>query len=288
MDTLKFRLRHEPKSGFVSANNLTLHYLEWESHNQETLLLLHGIGDNAHVWDHFADAFNGKVRVIALDQRGHGRSDWSPHGAYTCGDYVGDLEAFISVLRLDHFVLVGHSMGALHGTRYASLHPDLVAGLVHADIEACPPEWNKQYLANLYNELPGCYQTIEEYVIRMEYNSPYADKYLLYRNATMALDQKGDGAYACQYDREVLSAFDRYDIRPDLVGIKCPTLILRGMESRVMRQEIAREMCCAIHDCRCVEIQRATHPLHTDNPNGFHEAIYVFLKEIKFIKPITS
>jgi pimeloyl-ACP methyl ester carboxylesterase len=287
-DTHRNQDRQEPGSGFVRANNLTLHYLEWESHNKQTLLLLHGIGDNAHGWGHFADAFNGAVRVIALDQRGHGRSDWSANGDYACGDYLRDLEAFVSVLRLDHFVLMGHSMGALHGTRYASIHSDLIAGLVHADIEPHPPDWNKQYLADLYNDLPINYGSVDEYVDHMKYNSPHADHNLLFQIAARALDLDDDGRYRCQYDKKVLSGFDRYDIVSYLVNIKCPTLVLRGTESRVMRRHVAEEMCSMIPDGRLAEIPNAAHPVHTDNPDAFRSAVHSFLKEINFLKDDVS
>jgi pimeloyl-ACP methyl ester carboxylesterase len=271
-----------PESKFINANNLKLHYLEWGSHNTQIILLLHGIGDNAHIWDRFACTFEGSMRVIALDQRGHGRSEWSLSGAYTCSDYVGDLDGVIKALRLSRFVLLGHSMGALHATRYSSLHSNMVAGLIHADIEPCPPEWNKQYLTNLYNDLPTFYRAIDEYVDQMKYNSPYADQDLLFQIASMALDRNDDGRYRCQYDREVLSRFDRYDITSDLANITCPTLILRGMESRVMRRHIAEEMCRTIPDSRLVEITNANHPVHTDNPQAFQNVIRSFLKEINF------
>jgi pimeloyl-ACP methyl ester carboxylesterase len=271
-----------PESKFISANNLKLHYLEWGSRNTQTILLLHGIGDNAHIWDNFACTFEGRMRVIALDQRGHGRSEWSLSGAYSCSDYVGDLDGVIKALCLTYFVLIGHSMGALHAIRYASLHPNSLAGLIHADIEPCPPEWNKQYLANLYNDLPSFYRSIDEYVDQMKFNSPYADQDLLFQIASMSLDLNNDGRYKCQYDREVLSRFDRYDIASDLANITCPTLILRGLESRVMRRHIAEEMCRTIPNSRFVEIANAKHPVHTDNPQAFQSVIHSFLKEINF------
>jgi esterase len=205
-------------------------------------------------------------------------------GAYTCGDYVSNLEGVITALRLSNLVLMGHSMGALHATRYSSLYSNIVAGLIHADIEPCPPEWNKQYLANLYNDLPIYYRSVDEYVDQLKYNSPYADQELLFQIASMALDRRDDGTYRCQYDREVLSRFDCYDIVPDLAYITCPVLILRGMESRVMRRHIAEGMCRTIPNSRLVEIPNANHPAHTDNPHEFYRAVHGFLREIKFIK----
>jgi len=91
------------------------------------MVLLHGIGDNAHIWDHFARNAARHLRIIALDQRGHGLSDWAVPPAYRCDDYVADLDKVIQALQLTGIILMGHSMGALHATRYASLRPEKVS-----------------------------------------------------------------------------------------------------------------------------------------------------------------
>jgi pimeloyl-ACP methyl ester carboxylesterase len=170
-------------------------------------------------------------------------------------------------------------MGALHATRYASLRPEKVSTLIHADIEPCPPEWNKKYLLNLYEELPVFYETIDQYISELRKNSPYAEHKILYDYASHALTQGKDGKFRCQFDREVLSHFDSYDLRPCLRDIQCPSLVIRGKESRVMSEEIAREMSCTIPRCAFAEIQKATHPLHTDNPTEFLQVIFNFLGE---------
>jgi pimeloyl-ACP methyl ester carboxylesterase len=242
------------------------------------MVLLHGIGDNAHVWDHFARETRLFLRVIAPDQRGHGLSKWPRPPAYSCDDYVADLEGFMDALGLGDVVLLGHSMGALHATRYAALHPDRVSALVHVDIEACPPEWNKKYLSNLYDQLPDSYDTAQDYVEQSRQNSPYAGEDLLRRIASLALDRGQDGRFRLQYDREVLAHFDRYDLRPCLKDIRCPSLMIRGEESRVMREDVAREMGRAIPAGRFCAVPRATHPVHTDNPQAFQQIVLDFLK----------
>jgi len=151
------------------------------------MVMLHGIGDTAHIWDHFSKDAADRFRIIALDQRGHGLSDWAVPPAYRCDDYVADLDRLIHDLLLTGIILMGHSMGALHATRYASLRPEKVSGLIHADIEPFPPEWNKKYLLNLYEQLPAYYDSIDEYVGEIQKNSPYADQEMLYNIASSAL-----------------------------------------------------------------------------------------------------
>jgi pimeloyl-ACP methyl ester carboxylesterase len=273
-------MRDQPTDKFIYIDNLRLHYLEWENEHAQTMVLLHGIGDNAHIWDHLARNAADHLRIIALDQRGHGLSDWAAPPAYRCEDYVTDLDKIVQALQLTGIILMGHSMGALHATRYASWRPENVSALIHADIEPCPPEWNKKYLLNLYEELPAFYETIDQYVSEIQKNSPYAEQKMLYDIASHALTQGRDGKFRCQFDREVLSHFDNYDLRPYLRHIQCSSLVIRGKESRVMSEQIAREMSHIIPQCTFAEIREATHPLHTDNPTEFLRIIFDFLGEL--------
>jgi len=269
----------QPEDKHLNTSRLRFHYLDWNSRKEGPLVLLHGIGDNAHIWDHFARGASEFLRVIAPDQRGHGLSDWPRPPAYTCEDYVADLEEFIDRLKLNRVILLGHSMGALHATRYAALHPERVSGLIHVDIEACPPEWNKKYLSNLYEQLPHSYHTVDECVSQARKNSPYAEEDLLYSIARQSLTKGEDGKLRHQFDREVLSRFDLYDLRPCLKDIRCPALMIRGVESRVMSEPVAKEMSREIPGGRFEAIPRAAHPVHTDNPQAFEKTVLDFLRE---------
>ncbi len=71
-----------PADRFVTVAGLRLHYLEWGKTDQPALIMLHGIGRDAHSFDHIAPRFLKDFRVIALDLRGHGDSAWHPDGAY--------------------------------------------------------------------------------------------------------------------------------------------------------------------------------------------------------------
>lgn len=270
----------QPESHHIMIGKLNLHYLIWNGDGDHTIVLLHGIGDNASIWIRFIQSLPAGLRIIAFDQRGHGYSDYPVPPAYTCDDYVGDFDRCVDALDLHKIILAGHSMGALHATYYASLRPSRVAGLIHADIEPCPPEWNKKYLTNMYYNTPERYHSVEAYAQEMQKNSPYADPRLLLEIAAAALDNNPDGSYTCRYDREVLFHFDSYDLRLRLGLITCPTLVVRGAKSRVMRRNVAEEMSRTVSDGRFVEIPNATHPVHTDNPREFHRAVLDFLKEI--------
>src|SRR5919202_6536227 len=128
----------EPRDRFVTANGLTLHYLDWGGGRQGVpLVLLHGLRDQAHGWDAVAPGLVGHGHVLALDQRGHGASDWPPTG-YAPEDFAADLAAFLDVLDLAATppVVVGHSMGGRTALAFAARYPDRLRGLVVVDVGA--------------------------------------------------------------------------------------------------------------------------------------------------------
>jgi pimeloyl-ACP methyl ester carboxylesterase len=277
-------LIRKAESKYIVINHLRLHYLEWGEEGSRPMVLLHGSGDNAHVWDYFSCYASKYFRIIALDQRGHGNSDWPIPPAYELNDYVSDLIRLVETLQVNGIVLMGHSIGALHATAYAAMKPEKVSALIHIDIEPCPPSWNKKYLRRIYDTLPTLYDSVQDFVDQIQETSPFADKEMLFYLASFAVNKKEDDKFYARFDREVLSHFDQYDLRPHLSSIKCPTLILRGKESRVMRREKAQEMNRAILNSKLVEIPQATHPVHTDNPSTFRQIVLDFLCDCGFIE----
>jgi len=267
---------------FLAIHGLRLRYLEQGPVSARPMVLLHGTGDNIHTWDLITPHLASHFRVVALDQRGHGKSGWAVPPAYRCGDYMLDLAAVIDSLGLEGMILLGHSMGALHASLYAALNPGRVAALSHVDIEPCPPDWNRKYLLGLYKNLPDSYASPEEYIRELAKNSPYARKELLQDLAANSLEQR-EGRWYRTYDREILARFDRYDLLTHLSAIRCPALVIRGAESRVLGRQAAEQMAKAMPAAEMMEIPRATHPAHLDNPDGFREAVMLFLKKQGFM-----
>src|SRR5678816_1226900 len=72
------------------------HYLDWGPEGKPAFILVHALGHSAHNYDHVAPLLNQRHRVIAIDLRGHGDSDWSPKGEYSVEDYVSDLHALVT------------------------------------------------------------------------------------------------------------------------------------------------------------------------------------------------
>jgi pimeloyl-ACP methyl ester carboxylesterase len=124
-----------PESGDMVVEQFRLHYLDWGNTKAAgTILFLHGGGLNAHTWDVVSLMLRGRYRCVALDQRGHGDSEWSPGSDYGMQSHLRDIEGFVSQMKLRRPVVVGQSMGGINAMNYAARHSDQMAGLVVVDV----------------------------------------------------------------------------------------------------------------------------------------------------------
>lgn len=93
------------------------------------VVLLHGLSaTRRNVVQGSRHLIKRGYRLVAYDARGHGAS--SPAPSYEYADLVGDLEAVLDELALEHAALVGSSMGAATAMAFALEHPERVPALV--------------------------------------------------------------------------------------------------------------------------------------------------------------
>ncbi len=120
----------EPDSHFFISARLRLHYASWGNPDAPTLLLLHGGMDHCRTWDWLANELLNRYRIIAMDLRGHGDSDWAIGNAYSMSDYVYDVSELVKQLNLSDFSIIGHSLGGAIALKYSGLFPEKVRRLV--------------------------------------------------------------------------------------------------------------------------------------------------------------
>ena len=138
----------------IDINRLRLHYLDWGNGDSKPMVLLHGIMGHAHVWDDFAVAFKKHYHVIALDQRGHGESQWSKESDYTMDAHFTDIAEFVDTLDLKDIVLIGHSMGGRNALYYAACVPESVQKMVLVDSRLETNAESCKALMTLFASLP--------------------------------------------------------------------------------------------------------------------------------------
>ncbi|MFO1040123.1 MAG: alpha/beta hydrolase [Geminicoccaceae bacterium] len=124
---------HTPhKARFVKvAPGVQLEVLDFGG-SGEPMVLLTGIGDNAHVWDEFAYQFTDYFRVIGITRRGFGASD-KPSGGYDVPTRAHDDIAVLDAFGIGKAVFVGHSIAGSELSRLGLAHPRRVEKLVYLD-----------------------------------------------------------------------------------------------------------------------------------------------------------
>lgn len=131
-----------PERGFdVTSMGVRLRVHEWGDPGAPPLLLCHGMLDHARGFDTLAPRLASRFRVLALDARGHGDSQWAD--AYSWPTDLVDIASVLHSLgRPAH--LVGHSKGGGQATDLAAFEPELVRQLVNIDGFGPPPEGFKR------------------------------------------------------------------------------------------------------------------------------------------------
>jgi pimeloyl-ACP methyl ester carboxylesterase len=120
---------------FVTVDeNVKLEVLDWGGSGRPVVLLT-GMGNNAHVFDKFAPKLTAAYHVYGITRRGFGTSSHpEPTSANYAADRLGDdVLAVIDSLKLNRPVLVGHSLGGEEMSSVGSRHPEKVSGLVYLD-----------------------------------------------------------------------------------------------------------------------------------------------------------
>jgi pimeloyl-ACP methyl ester carboxylesterase len=257
------------------VSGLTLRVLDWGGAGRVPLLLLHGFTGHAHAWDTLSIALQPHFHVHALDQRGHGASD--PATVYGPVAAFEDIAGVVEQLGLAPLVLVGLSMGGRNAMYFASRRPEAVRRLVVIDIgpeisaraaqaPAGPPE-------------PEAWDSIEDAARHLYRANPYPGIHYYRWVVSHSLRQRPDGRLVWAWHPSIkeLRAQPDIDWWSLLRGIRPPTLVLRGEESPVLDRDVAERMARELPDGRLVEIPRARHTLHEDNPEAVLAALRAFL-----------
>jgi esterase len=278
-----------PEAGHRVVDGFRLHYLDWGAGSRGPILFLHGGGLNAHTWDAVALMLRGRYRCVALDQRGHGDSEWSPGLDYSMAGHLRDIEGFVAQMGLRRPVLVGQSMGGINSISYAGRHSAEMAGLVVIDVgpEIIPAGGARirDFIAAPQLDSP------DDFLKRaMEFNS-LRDPRILRRSLYYNLRQLANGKWTWKHDTRRAAEAPAEDMAAAgarragelwqaVPQITCPTLVVRGVLSDVISDEQAEKFVSALPNGRLVRVEKAGHNVQGDNPAGLLTVLQPFLEEI--------
>jgi len=280
-----------PTDHEVELNGIRFHYLDWGNDHLPHVVLLHGGSLTAHTWDMAALLLRDRYHLVALDQRGHGDTGWTP--AAQLGEdnnalMLADTRAFIEHLAYDRFSLVGMSMGGMNTIRYAARHPQRLDAVGIVDVA---PETMREGLLEMeaFREATETLSGFDDFLDRAITFMPHrAPEHLRY-SLTHSLKQTAEGwTWKQDYrprtgpdlseeERAAANARAADELWADVRAIHQPTLLFRGEQSKILAHDVAEKTVAAMPNARLVVIPRATHNVHSDNPADFARALDDFL-----------
>lgn len=282
----------KPDKGEFRSGALTLRYVEWGPKDAPPVVLLHGLRSYAMTWEPTARIFSTDLRLIALDQRGRGDSDWDPAHNYTTAAYVEDLEALVAHLDLDSFILVGHSLGGTNALVYTARHPEKVRALIIEDIGPGSSS-STDGAKRIVSEIESTPSRFDDWDAAQRFwrdKRPNISEEALNSRLEHTLKQREDGSVVWKYDAEGIGRARMalaqrpelgVDLWPAVDGIGCPTLVIRGQQSDFLPRATAHEMSCRNPNITWREVSNAGHYVHDDNNAGFVIALEEFLGKLK-------
>ena len=265
-----------------APGGLRLHALEWSSPAPDAAtdpptVLLHGGGANAYWWEHLIAGLPGRGRCLALDFRGHGDSDHPEEREV--GAFNLDLEAALEWLGREDVHLIGHSLGAAvaldHASRFAATRSAVLIDLARGG------ERGSGRRARLALALRRTYTSREEAIDRFRFlpESSHAPESLRRKIATRSIREEPDGRFGYKFDPAWFGLPSRP--RPDPKDVRCPVLLVRGAESRLLSEEAARAFVAELPDGELAVIPEAGHHVAMDRPELLLDRIRTFSRRLR-------
>jgi 2-(acetamidomethylene)succinate hydrolase len=201
-------------------------------------VLLHGTSANHAVWEPVADGLEDHATVIALDQRGHGRSG-KPATGYTGPDFATDVVRVLDALGIEKALVAGHSLGGRNAWLVGALHPERVTGVVVVDYT---PYVEREVLDELQVRVAGGFRSfadveeIENY-LRARYTKILPGA--VSRRAEWGYQQQEDGRWVARADQramdQLIDGF-RTPWAEEFRAVQVPMSHLRGSTSAIVSE----------------------------------------------------
>jgi pimeloyl-ACP methyl ester carboxylesterase len=252
---------------FVNVNGLKTFY---KSRGKgRPLILVHGAGGSSEYWGIQLSELSKKLRVIAIDLPGHGKSE-RLKGMVSIERYAEHVAGFVKQIKLDQAVILGHSMGGLVVQQLALKHPELIEKLIIVDSAAKFPGSGPLGFADLVRNQPE--KLIE--LLPMFFSKKTRSEGNL---ASILKHLEPSSVFDPNILADDFEAADAVDLREKIKGITVSTLIIVGAED-ILPLSLSQFLHESIKESEIEIIPDAGHLPMLEKPDEFNKAILRFIE----------
>jgi non-heme chloroperoxidase len=246
------------------------------------IVFLHGGGQTRASWKRAVEVLAGRgYRVISLDLRGHGESDWSPDGDYQLDRFVDDLEAILPTLGAPP-VLVGASLGGLTSLLAVGDRRLPAAGLVLVDVTPKLETAGTSKITAFMTSSPNGFASVDEAADAVSAYLPHRPRPKDTSGLAKNLRLRDDGRYYWHWDprfmsgeRTVNPGFNRLEAAAQALDV--PTLLIRGGRSEIVTEAGAKAFLVLAPHAEFVDVNDADHMVAGDANDAFNAAVIDFI-----------
>lgn len=217
--------------------DININYVEYGDKKKDTIVLLHGWGQNISMMNGIGERFKTTNHIVILDLPGFGESS-EPNYPWTLDDYVDCLTEFLGKLKVKNPIIIGHSFGGKIGLLYAS--KENVNKLI------C--------LASPYKN--HAKSNLKVSILKTAKKIPFLNKLEGFAKKHIG---STDYKNASEMMRKIMVNHVNYDISLEVKKIKCPTLLIWGTNDQAVSINDAYELEKLIDNCGLVTYEGASH-----------------------------
>ena len=264
---------------WTSRDGLQLYYRDYAGPaDRPPLLMLHGLTRNSRDFEYIAGRYAGDWRVIAVDFRGRGHSQYDPNSAnYRPPTYAMDILQLLDELGIDRAVFMGTSLGGLVTMIVATVAPDRIAGVLLNDVG---PQLNMVGIDRIksYVGKPIIFRDWDEAASALRNRHQtiqpgYTDEQ--WNHYTRRVLRETERGVEFDYDMRIAEPFDAAnsgeapDIWPYYRALAGrPILVLRGEHSDLLTDDALARMATEIPDVETVIVLGVGHAPDLDEPEA--------------------
>lgn len=256
------------------------HAVTVQGSGEPTLVLVHGLGCDQHIWRALAPRFAADHRVVTFDLMGVGHSErtqYDPKRHATLEGYAQDLIDVVRSLDGPPPVVIGHSLGGTIALLATSIDPTYAAKLVAIVVSPRyldePPHYRggmtpadvRDVLATMDQNFVGWAGAFSSVV------APQSDAARTMHDALTSSDP-----FTTRHLAELVFSFD---LRPLLPGVALETLVLRSQNDPIIPPEASEHLSRSLPRARSVTLPVPGHCPHISHPQLVEAAVRAFLAE---------
>lgn len=270
-----------------------------EKPNGKTIVLLHGKNFNGYYFEETAKVLQKEgFRVIMPDQIGFGKSSKPKQYQFSFQQLAENTKSVLDDLKIEKFIVLGHSMGGMLATKIAVMYPENVEKLILEnpigleDYRIFSPYQN---IDKLYaSELKNTYQSYKDYQLKFYYDGKWKPEYDKWLNLLAGWTVSRDFPITAWNAALTSDMIYTQPVVYDFEKITAPTLLIIGTRDRTaigkgnapkelqplmgLYQKLGKETQKKIKNSKLVELDNVGHSPHIEVFDRFIKPLLEFIK----------